>query len=167
MRSELHYIVLMFVATAMSVSIAHADVLELKNGGRIEGQIAESKDDDQSSYAITTADGVRMMIARSDVARVVPQTKDEEEYQRRACAAADTVDAHWDLAQWCRDKVFATLIASSLCKSSSSTRNTQKPGRRSGIKRSTGSGCCATTSWPRAAWCFTTASMLPASTSNS
>jgi hypothetical protein len=104
MRSAFQSVVVMFVAADMSGRIGRADVLELKNGGRIEGQIAESKDDDQSSYSITTADGVRMTIARSDVARVVPQTKDEEEYQRRARAAANTVDAHWDLAQWCRDK---------------------------------------------------------------
>ena len=91
-------------ACGMTAGSARGDVLELKNGGRIEGQISESKDGDQASYAITTADGGRMTIVKSEVARVVPQSKDEEEYQRRARAAADTVDAHWDLAQWCRDK---------------------------------------------------------------
>jgi hypothetical protein len=104
MRSAFQFEIVLFVAAAVSGSVARADVLELKNGGRIEGQIADPKDNDPSSYAVTTADGVRMTIARADVARVVPQTKDEEEYQRRARAAADTVDAHWDLAQWCRDK---------------------------------------------------------------
>jgi hypothetical protein len=83
---------------------ARADVVELKNGGRIEGQIAESKDDDHSDYMIATPDGAQLTIARSDVAHIVPQSKDEEEYQRRARTAADTVDAHWDLAQWCREK---------------------------------------------------------------
>jgi hypothetical protein len=83
---------------------AHADVLELKNGGRVEGQIADSRGTDQDSYVIATADGGQLTIARSEVVRVVPQTKDEEEYQRRARAASDTVDAHWDLAQWCREK---------------------------------------------------------------
>jgi hypothetical protein len=98
-----------FPATIMAAivfasgGVAWADVLELKNGGRVEGELADSKDGDQT-YVINTADGGQLTIARSEVARVVPQTKDEEEYQRRARAAADTVDAHWDLAQWCREK---------------------------------------------------------------
>jgi HEAT repeats len=106
-RSLIRNIALIFVtvaACAETLGFARADVLELKNGGRVEGQLADSKDGDQTSYVITTADGGQLTIARSEVARVVPQTKDEEEYQRRARAAADTVDAHWDLAQWCREK---------------------------------------------------------------
>ena len=107
MRSFVQNTTLIIAAAAacgITAGSVRGDVLELKNGGRIEGQISESKDDDQTSYAVTTADGGRMTIAKSEVARVVPQSKDEEEYQRRARAAADTVDAHWDLAQWCRDK---------------------------------------------------------------
>jgi HEAT repeats len=104
MRSAILPMSVMFATAAISLGLVRADVVELKNGGRVEGQIAESKDDDQADYVITTADGVRMTIARSEVARIVPQTKDEEEYQRRARAIADTVDGHWDLAQWCREK---------------------------------------------------------------
>jgi hypothetical protein len=107
MRSLLQNITLVFVTVAaggLAGACARADVLELRNGGRIEGQIADAKDAEQSSYDITTADGGRLTIARSEVARVVPQSKDEQEYQLRARAAADTVDAHWNLAQWCRDK---------------------------------------------------------------
>jgi HEAT repeats len=107
MRSSIQNMTLVFamlVACAVTIRSTRADVLELKNGGRIEGQLIDANDGDQSSYMIETADGGRMTIARSEVARVVPQSKDEEEYQRRARAAADTVDAHWDLAQWCREK---------------------------------------------------------------
>jgi hypothetical protein len=92
------------VAAFAAGRLVCADVLELKNGGRVEGEIADSSGDDPANIAITTADGVRMTITKSDVARVIPQTKDEEEYQRRARSIEDTVDAHWDLAQWCRDK---------------------------------------------------------------
>jgi hypothetical protein len=92
------------LALVAPVGGLRADVLELKNGGRVEGQIDDLKDANVSSYVVETADGGRLTIARSEVARVVPQTKDEADYQRRARTVADTVDGHWDLAQWCRDK---------------------------------------------------------------
>jgi hypothetical protein len=107
------YLIAAFALVAL-VSGLRADVLELKNGGRVEGQIDESKEGDASSYVIETADGGRLTIARSEVARVVPQTKDEEEYQRRARTVADTVDGHWDLAQWCREKNLRTAYREQL-----------------------------------------------------
>ena len=82
---------------------ARGDVIELKNGGRIQGELIDSDQGSESTYTISTADGGRVSIARSEVVRVVSQSAVEEDYERRARAAAESADAHWQLAQWCRD----------------------------------------------------------------
>jgi HEAT repeats len=86
-----------------SAAVAHADVLELKNGGRIHGEL-QSGDDEGSDYVIATSDGGRITVKRSEVSRAVKQTDDEEEYHRLTTKMPDTVDAHWKLAQWCRER---------------------------------------------------------------
>lgn len=83
--------------------VTRADVLELKNGGRIHGEL-KSGDDEVSDYVIATAGGGRITVERSEVLRVVRQTDEEEKYHRLATKAPNTVDAHWKLAQWCRER---------------------------------------------------------------
>jgi len=83
---------------------ACADVIELANGGQIQGEVAREDDAERPSYVITTGGGNRVTLPRSQVSRVVSQTAAQEEYHRRARALDDTVDAHWQLAQWCRDE---------------------------------------------------------------
>ena len=84
--------------------MARADVVELKNGGRIHGAIANAADKQAASYVISTDGGGKVTIPRAEVVRVVSQSPNQEEYHRRALAVADTVDARWKLAQWCREQ---------------------------------------------------------------
>ncbi|MEX2091135.1 MAG: HEAT repeat domain-containing protein [Pirellulales bacterium] len=101
---EVSSLFLSLVVAAAGSGAARADVVELKNGGKIHGEIANAGDKAAASYEITTDGGGRMTIPRSEVVRVVSQTQKQEQYHRRAQAAADTVDAHWQLAQWCRQQ---------------------------------------------------------------
>ena len=103
MRDFLSLILSLVLAAASSLT-AHADVVELKNGGKIHGEIANASDKRAANYVISTDGGGRMTIPRSEVVRVVSQSPLQEEYHRRTLAAADTVDAHWQLAQWCRQQ---------------------------------------------------------------
>ena len=103
MRNALSLVLLLIIAAAAS-GTAFADVVELKNGGRIHGELADTDGKPSSSYVIVTDGGGRVTIPRSEVARVVSQTETQEEYDRRARVVADTVDAHWKLAQWCREQ---------------------------------------------------------------
>lgn len=79
-----------------------ADVVELKNGGRVEGQVVDNGD--RNTIQVKLIDGGRMTVERSQVARVVTVSPAEEEYRRRAPRVADTVPAQWELAMWCRDQ---------------------------------------------------------------
>jgi hypothetical protein len=81
---------------------ALADVVELKNGGQLHGEVTNAGDKAATSFEIATSGGGRVAIPRTEVVRVVPQTDKQEEYYRRSLAVADTADAHWQLADWCR-----------------------------------------------------------------
>jgi hypothetical protein len=79
------------------------DVLELTGGGRVEGRIVESQSDEKSSYVVELAVGGKLKIPRSVVARVDASSPAQQEYDRIVRNSPDTVDAHWKLAEWCRD----------------------------------------------------------------
>src|ERR1700742_1700906 len=79
-----------------------ADVVDLTGGGRIEGKVIQSDDSDKSTFVIDLADGGRLTIARSQVARIDTTTDAEAEYQKLAHSSPDTVEAHEKLAEWCK-----------------------------------------------------------------
>ncbi|MCI0334362.1 MAG: HEAT repeat domain-containing protein [Planctomycetes bacterium] len=83
---------------------ARADVFELKGGGRVEGQIVATADGDKSQYVIELTAGGRLTLPRSQVARIDTTTASEAEYQKLARSSPDTVEAHWKLAEWCRER---------------------------------------------------------------
>jgi hypothetical protein len=100
------WLILLYATWSLSgAAPARGDVIELKNGGRIQGELVESEPGSESSvYTISTDAGGRISVARSEVARIVAQSPVELEYERRKRAAADDVDAHWQLAQWSREQ---------------------------------------------------------------
>jgi hypothetical protein len=102
MRAAHPTILTLILATASGV--AHADVVELKNGGQIHGHVANATDKQAATYVIVTDGGGKLAIPRTEVVRVVSQSPAQEEYHRRSLKVADTVDAHWQLAQWCRNE---------------------------------------------------------------
>lgn len=87
---------------------ALADIVELKNGGRVEGKVVD--DADRGSILVELADGGRLTVERPRIARIVTLTPADEEYRRRAPTAADTVPAQWALAMWCRDQKLAAEL---------------------------------------------------------
>jgi hypothetical protein len=94
--------ILLTLVLAAGSGVALADVVELKNGGQLHGEVANTSDKQAASYVVVTDGGGKVTIPRTEVVRVVSQSPDQEEYYRRSLAVADTVDARWQLAQWCR-----------------------------------------------------------------
>jgi hypothetical protein len=88
---------------------AYADVLELTNGGRVEGRLVQAADGDKKSYAVELVGGGRITIPRAQVARIDSTSTAEAEYAELARTAADTVESHWELAEWCRDRKLREL----------------------------------------------------------
>jgi hypothetical protein len=82
-----------------------ADVFELTSGGRIEGQLIEAVEDgDGAKYTIELPAGGHVTLAKSQVARVDTTTDTEAEYKKVARSTPDTVEGHWRMVEWCREK---------------------------------------------------------------
>lgn len=109
-------IFLSFIVAGAVAGRAAADIVELKNGGAIHGEVTNARDRTAESYVIATGGGGRVTIPRDQIVRVVSQTPREEEYHRRALAVADTADAHWQLAQWCRQHKLVSEYRDELAK---------------------------------------------------
>jgi hypothetical protein len=95
--------------TIGSRGLAHADVLELANGGRVEGKLRDSTDGKRDTVTIELATGGTLVLPRTQVARVDSTSEAEAEYAKLARTSPDTVEAHWNLAEWCRQHKLRAL----------------------------------------------------------
>lgn len=89
------------------MSGASADVIHLKSGGELRGELVESPlaEGDESSppLEIMTLAGSRVSVAREAVLYVARRSMQFEQYVSRARQIPHTVEAHLALAEWCRD----------------------------------------------------------------
>src|SRR5256885_5745464 len=79
-----------------------ADVFQLAGGGRLEGKLLPADDASKLNCTIELSAGGRVTIARSQIAKIETVTDGTAEYQKLARTSPDTVDAHWQLSEWCR-----------------------------------------------------------------
>jgi hypothetical protein len=82
---------------------ACGDVFELTGSGRLEGKLLPADDASKLNCTIELSAGGRVTIARSQIARIETITDGVAEYQKLARTSPDTADAHWKLAEWCRE----------------------------------------------------------------
>lgn len=103
------FLIPFFCVTVLSaVSLAaESDQAEMwlfltKDGDRIIGTLTNPDEKPRTKYLIKTADGKTLTIAAKEM-RNRRRAKDTEvEYEKRKAVAADTVEAQWELAEWCR-----------------------------------------------------------------
>ncbi|MBX3439560.1 MAG: HEAT repeat domain-containing protein [Planctomycetaceae bacterium] len=96
---------LLFGACAVLESApALADVVRLKNGGEVRGTVETAVAGQAATdLTVTTLTGARVTLRRDDVQFVTRRSLKIEEYETRAREMTPTVDAHWELAEWCRE----------------------------------------------------------------
>jgi FOG: HEAT repeat len=81
--------------------VSLGDVIRLRNGGEIRGEIL-GENSESEPVTIVTAAGTRILIDRAEIDFVERRPALIEEYITRSRRLPDTVEAHWDLAEWCR-----------------------------------------------------------------
>lgn len=91
------------IAFIFAVAIAGGDVVQLKSGGRVEGEIVTS---DGEKYIIRTTVGVVTLPATA-VESIEKSESPFQEYDRRRSACGDSAAEHTELAQWCEDRGLA------------------------------------------------------------
>jgi hypothetical protein len=81
-----------------------ADLIKLNNGGEIRGQIeGRAGEAGQSQVTIQSLTGARVVVDRDDIRFLTRRPLIYETYEIRARQTPDTVEAQWELAEWCRD----------------------------------------------------------------
>lgn len=114
----LRFVPVLSVALAVSLAAAdrpvRADFVTLRSGGEIRGELlgdsasAASKQKLAGDFVtIRTLSGALVAVGRAEVESVVRRRLVVEDYESLRRAAPETVSAHWDLAEWCRQKSLA------------------------------------------------------------
>ncbi|MBI2823406.1 MAG: HEAT repeat domain-containing protein [Planctomycetia bacterium] len=91
------------VAVFLSCDRARADVFVLNNGGRVEGTLANPDEKPRDKYVIKTSTGGEITLRRDQVKEFHPTRPEEQEYEQIRPKYPDTVDGHFELAEWCRE----------------------------------------------------------------
>lgn len=83
---------------------AQADLVKLINGGEVRGKVVTGSGNKTNSELIVleTLNGVTISVARADTKFLAMRPLQVEEYESRARRIEDTLPAHWELSEWCR-----------------------------------------------------------------
>lgn len=82
---------------------AYADLIKLKSGGELRGKILKSLTN-RDAVTVETLGGATITVARSDLHFLTMRPLNVEDYETRLRKMSDTVEAHWEMADWCRQK---------------------------------------------------------------
>ncbi|WP_339912126.1 HEAT repeat domain-containing protein [Symmachiella dynata] len=99
----LNVVIVFLSCTAM----ARADVITLKNGGEIRGLIQKKPRTTSSKgrdVIVKTLSGSLVAVSQSEIESIQRRRLILEEYETQRRNTPDTVDGHWELAQWCRNQ---------------------------------------------------------------
>ena len=92
-------VLLVLLATPM----LQADVVRLNQGGEVRGLLLEQAAETDAAYVeVETLDGVLIQVPRENVAFTERRSRLIEEYQTRVRTGDNSLEAHWELAEWCR-----------------------------------------------------------------
>lgn len=83
-------------------SLVCADVVELKNGGTLRGEVVRNTELPRSVMAVESPWGP-IVIDKREIQKLVTESPSLSEYRRRAPAVSDSVESQLALAMWCRD----------------------------------------------------------------
>jgi len=82
----------------------------LNSGGQLEGQVSEFKVDNRTIVEIKRSDGTVIQLAKDQVKFIRRPKEAHAEYLAKKSQMPNTVEAHWEMQQWCRDHLDSRLI---------------------------------------------------------
>lgn len=96
----------------VGASVGTADLIRLQSGAEVRGQLIEtptpSNKEEPSpqaaSVVLETLTGARIEVAHDEIAFITRRPLAHEQYEVRARQLAETPEAHWELALWCREQ---------------------------------------------------------------
>jgi hypothetical protein len=87
------------------------DIVLLQSGGRIAGKVTELTEEDPPSVLVETADGQQLRFAKNQVKQIIRASAHIGEYLERVRNMPDTIDAHLEMAEWCKEHLESVRFA--------------------------------------------------------
>jgi hypothetical protein len=88
-----------------SIHAARADIVYLKTGGVMRGSIKTADDaKEETSVTMTLLSDAEVELAVDHISSRQLRPLNFEEYEVRAESLPDSLKAHWELAEWCREQ---------------------------------------------------------------
>jgi hypothetical protein len=85
------------------LAAVRADIFLLVTGGEIHGELANPDESPRRQFVIRPYAGGELTLDASRVTSIVQQRPIDAEYHRKQIEYDDSVQGHWDLAEWCRE----------------------------------------------------------------
>lgn len=84
------------------VSSAQAELVVLRSGGMLEGEILNPGRDDKEPLQLRSTNGIKLVIAHDQIQKVMVLTEMQKQYQQMVAQLPDTVEAHQEMQRWCQ-----------------------------------------------------------------
>ncbi len=91
-------------ALFLSPLCAQADLVRLKSGGEIRGKIITGPQDQGLYVVVRTVTGSVVTVFARDVDFETRRPYSYEEYELKSRLLPETVEAHWEMSEWCREQ---------------------------------------------------------------
>jgi hypothetical protein len=91
-----------WIAAAWPAASA-ADVFVLAGEGQVEGELLNPRESPRQSFIVRTPSGITVALDKDQVRQIIPQSPAEVEYEKLRPRYPNTVEAQWELAEWCRE----------------------------------------------------------------
>lgn len=104
MRARLLYALTPLMLACSAIS-ARADVFVLTGDGLVQGELLNKNETPREKYVIQTVQGGQITLSHEQVVEVRREAAAQSEYEKIRGNYADTVEGHWELAEWCRERL--------------------------------------------------------------
>jgi hypothetical protein len=88
---------------------ARADVFLLASGGQVEGEYLNRDELPRTRYVVRLESGGELVLPAKSVSNVIVRTEVQRRYEELLPKMPLTVDGHWKMAEWCRERSLETL----------------------------------------------------------
>ncbi len=95
--------------TIPAAALAEIAVFKLASGGEVKGELLNPNESPRTKYIVRTTLGGEITLERDQVKEIVRRRPGEVEYETLRPTFADTVEAQWALAEWCREHTLIDL----------------------------------------------------------
>lgn len=96
-----HRELIAIVMLLLAASLSRADVVQLKSGGLLRGVV--TSDSSADVVRVQLVSGAIIAVDHDDIAEITKRPVKFEHYEAQRQSIADTPEAHWELAEWCRE----------------------------------------------------------------